>query len=96
MFVANPNKAKPIVDILIKNREKLVTFLSGFHNDRQGLLSRHICEGLPATRELRRRETAFIVARVAAQMMSSLRKRRRFCSSKFKTCRIRAHVTDEV
>jgi hypothetical protein len=35
--VANPNKAKPILDILIKNREKLVTFLTGFHNDRQGM-----------------------------------------------------------
>ena len=40
VFVANPNKAKPILDILIKNREKLVTFLSAFHNDRQGLLPR--------------------------------------------------------
>ena len=39
VFVANPNKAKPILDILIKNREKLVTFLSAFHNDRQGACS---------------------------------------------------------
>ena len=37
VFVANPNKVKPILDILIKNREKLLSFLSGFHNDRQGM-----------------------------------------------------------
>eukprot|EP00160_Parvularia_atlantis_P021821 Unigene960_Nuclearia_a/m.3071 Unigene960_Nuclearia_a/g.3071 ORF Unigene960_Nuclearia_a/g.3071 Unigene960_Nuclearia_a/m.3071 type:complete len:331 (-) Unigene960_Nuclearia_a:106-1098(-) len=35
VFVANPNKAKPILDILLKNKEKLVSFLSNFHNDRQ-------------------------------------------------------------
>ncbi|TPX33034.1 hypothetical protein SmJEL517_g03979 [Synchytrium microbalum] len=34
VFVANPNKARPIADILAKNKEKLVTFLSTFHNDR--------------------------------------------------------------
>ncbi|KAJ3282926.1 hypothetical protein HDU79_009549 [Rhizoclosmatium sp. JEL0117] len=36
VFVANPNKAKPILDILQKNKEKLVTYLTGFHNDRTG------------------------------------------------------------
>ncbi|KAG2216506.1 hypothetical protein INT45_013084 [Circinella minor] len=35
VFVANPNKNKPILDILIKNQEKLVVFLNNFHNDRQ-------------------------------------------------------------
>ena len=34
VFVANPNKPKPILDILIRNREKLIEFLSNFHNDR--------------------------------------------------------------
>ncbi|XP_065840849.1 calcium-binding protein 39-like [Oscarella lobularis] len=34
VFVANPNKAKPIFDILLKNKEKLIDFLSKFHNDR--------------------------------------------------------------
>lgn len=34
VFVANPNKPKPILDILLKNQEKLVEFLSNFHNDR--------------------------------------------------------------
>ncbi|VDP15356.1 unnamed protein product [Soboliphyme baturini] len=34
VFVANPNKPKPIADILIRNREKLVEFLSKFHSDR--------------------------------------------------------------
>lgn len=36
VFVANPNKAKAILDILQKNKEKLVSFLSTFHNDRSG------------------------------------------------------------
>ncbi|KAG0172904.1 mo25 protein [Apophysomyces sp. BC1034] len=35
VFVANPNKNKPILDILIKNQEKLIVFLTNFHNDRQ-------------------------------------------------------------
>lgn len=34
VFVANPNKPKPISDILVRNREKLVEFLSKFHTDR--------------------------------------------------------------
>ncbi|CAK8690174.1 unnamed protein product [Clavelina lepadiformis] len=34
VFVANPNKTKPILDILLKNQQKLVDFLSNFHNDR--------------------------------------------------------------
>ncbi|KAI8071283.1 calcium binding protein 39-like protein [Gongronella butleri] len=35
VFVANPSKNKPILDILLKNREKLIVFLDNFHNDRQ-------------------------------------------------------------
>ena len=34
VFVANPNKTKPILDILLKNKEKLVEFLMQFHTDR--------------------------------------------------------------
>merc|ERR1712110_825827 len=34
VFVANPNKPEPILDILLRNREKLIDFLSHFHNDR--------------------------------------------------------------
>lgn len=34
VFVANPNKSKPILDILLKNKEKLVDFLTKFHTDR--------------------------------------------------------------
>ncbi|XP_065207785.1 protein Mo25 [Planococcus citri] len=34
VFVANPNKPKPILDILLRNQEKLVDFLSRFHTDR--------------------------------------------------------------
>ena len=36
MFVANPTKAKPILDILLKNKDKLIDFLSKFHTDRTG------------------------------------------------------------
>lgn len=34
VFVANPNKPKAILDILLRNREKLVDFLTKFHTDR--------------------------------------------------------------
>ncbi|XP_071481813.1 calcium-binding protein 39-like [Diadema antillarum] len=34
VFVANPNKSKPILEILLKNKEKLVEFLTNFHTDR--------------------------------------------------------------
>ncbi|KAF7731203.1 Calcium-binding protein 39 [Apophysomyces ossiformis] len=35
VFVANPKKTKPVLDILLKNQDKLVSFLTNFHNDRQ-------------------------------------------------------------
>jgi len=34
VFVANPEKPKPILEILLRNREKLVDFLNRFHTDR--------------------------------------------------------------
>nr|CAG4640909.1 EOG090X07E2 [Eulimnadia texana] len=34
VFVANPSKPKPILDILLRNQEKLVDFLTRFHTDR--------------------------------------------------------------
>lgn len=34
VFVANPNKPKPILDILLKNKSKLIPFLAGFQKDR--------------------------------------------------------------
>lgn len=34
VFVANPNKPKPILDILLRNKDKLVEFLTKFHTDR--------------------------------------------------------------
>ncbi|CAJ1066215.1 calcium-binding protein 39 [Xyrichtys novacula] len=34
VFVANPNKTQPILDILLKNQTKLIEFLSKFQNDR--------------------------------------------------------------
>jgi len=35
VFVANPNKPKPIQDILVKNKEKLIAFLGNFQNDKE-------------------------------------------------------------
>lgn len=32
--MANPNKPKPILDILLRNQEKLIDFLTKFHTDR--------------------------------------------------------------
>jgi len=34
VFVANPHKTPPILDILLKNKDKLVDFLTNFHTDR--------------------------------------------------------------
>lgn len=34
VFVANPNKPRPIAEILLRNREKLVEFLTNFHTER--------------------------------------------------------------
>ena len=34
VFVENPNKPKPITDILLRNKEKLIVFLNEFHSDR--------------------------------------------------------------
>jgi len=35
VFVANPNKTKPVLEILQKNKEKLISFLTQFHNDKE-------------------------------------------------------------
>lgn len=32
--MANPNKSKAVADILLRNKEKLVEFLTNFHTDR--------------------------------------------------------------
>jgi calcium binding protein 39 len=34
VFVANPNKPRPILEILLRNQDKLVEFLTKFHTDR--------------------------------------------------------------
>ena len=36
VFVANPSKTRPIFDILHRNKERLIDFLSKFHSDRTG------------------------------------------------------------
>ena len=45
VFVANPNKTPPIQEILVKNKDKLVEFLTSFHNDRTGNVV-IICQGI--------------------------------------------------
>lgn len=35
VFVANPRKSKPIIDILVKNRDKLLQFLPGLSSERK-------------------------------------------------------------
>lgn len=35
VFVANPNKTQPIVDILTGNRDKLLKYLTDFHSDKE-------------------------------------------------------------
>ncbi|KAK9472231.1 Mo25-like protein [Dipodascopsis tothii] len=35
VFVANPNKSKPVLEILVKNKAKLLEFLRNFQNDRE-------------------------------------------------------------
>ena len=39
VFVANPKKPPQIESILRRNKEKLLTFLKGFHNDKEGTFS---------------------------------------------------------
>lgn len=39
VFVANPNKSKPIVEILTGNQEKLLKYLTNFHTDKGGSAS---------------------------------------------------------
>jgi calcium binding protein 39 len=40
VFVANPKKPPNIEAILRRNKDKLVSFLQGFHNDRDGAASK--------------------------------------------------------
>jgi len=35
IFVANPNKTKPVLEILQKNKDRLVAFLTQFHTDKE-------------------------------------------------------------
>jgi len=35
VFVANPNKPTPILNVLVKNKDKLIAFLTNFHNDKE-------------------------------------------------------------
>jgi len=34
VFVANPKKPQPVLDILVKNKQLLITYLTDFHNER--------------------------------------------------------------
>lgn len=34
VFVANPNKTRPIIEILVGNKDKLLKYLTDFHSDK--------------------------------------------------------------
>ena len=34
VFVANPNKSRPVVEVLVNNKDKLLTYLRDFHTDK--------------------------------------------------------------
>ncbi len=36
IFVANPKKSQPVVEILVRNRKKLIEFLQKFQKDKGG------------------------------------------------------------
>jgi calcium binding protein 39 len=56
IFIANPSKTKPILDILFKNKERLITFLGNFHNDKSGN-----CDRLHVDDEQFNDEKAFLI-----------------------------------
>lgn len=35
VFVANPNKSRPVVEVLVNNKDKLLTYLRDFHTDKE-------------------------------------------------------------
>merc|ERR1712146_725654 len=35
VFVANPSKSRPILELLLRNKEKLISFLNTFRNDNE-------------------------------------------------------------
>lgn len=37
VFVANPKKTDGVLDILLRNKDKLIVFLNNFHNDKGAL-----------------------------------------------------------
>ncbi len=39
VFVANPNKTQPIIDILAGNKDKLLRYLADFHSDKSVALA---------------------------------------------------------
>jgi hypothetical protein len=39
IFVANPQKAPPIIDILCRNKEKLIEFLQKFQAEKGGIVN---------------------------------------------------------
>jgi calcium binding protein 39 len=43
VFVANPNKTEPIVELLSFNKEKLLKYLSDFHTDKGAVLAPPVC-----------------------------------------------------
>ena len=42
VFVANPNKTQPIIDILAGNKDKLLRYLADFHSDKSAVPWEHV------------------------------------------------------
>jgi calcium binding protein 39 len=47
VFVANPKKPPQIETILRRNKDKLLVFLKGFHNDKEGKFFFPVIFGIP-------------------------------------------------
>ena len=64
VFVANPNKPAPIAAILRRNKDKLLVFLSSFHNDKED--EQFNARQLAATVLMPQDEKQFLLAQIRA------------------------------
>jgi hypothetical protein len=63
--VANPRKSEQVEYILVKNRDKLMTFLQKFQSDRQGTPPYHIISHIMADEQFAD-EKNFLLQKLAA------------------------------
>mmetsp|Transcript_50561 Transcript_50561/g.130332 ORF Transcript_50561/g.130332 Transcript_50561/m.130332 type:complete len:115 (-) Transcript_50561:1940-2284(-) len=68
VFVANPKKSPAIQDILRKNQEKLLSYLSSFHNEKGNMNASHYCRvlrSLPEEDEQFREEKGLVMREIS-------------------------------